>query len=172
MSNEKKKIMFYVLPIVFFLLMLLDGHLSSIILTVFAVPMSFTSNLLLMVMMFATFQMNKSYMLSWSAFIGLLYDSYYYNVIGINLILFPVLVWLIYFLFERIVPSTFTIILAFVVFVTGLSVGRVILLTMFKLTDTTTIDFLTRTLAPTLIVNLILVAVLVIPLKKVFNIKR
>ncbi|AQP54019.1 rod shape-determining protein MreD [Vagococcus penaei] len=172
MTKERKKRLFYALPFIFFFLMLFDGHLSSIILTIFAVPMSFTSNLLLMMMMFATFQMSKSYMISWALVMGLLYDSYYYNVIGINFVLFPLLVWFMYLLFERVVPNTFTIILAFILFVTALSVGRVILLSLFKLTDTTILDYLTRTLAPTLVVNLILIIILVGPLKKLVNIKR
>lgn len=169
---QKRKYLSYTLPLIFFLMMLIDGHISSSILGMFSVPMDFTSNLLLMFLMFATFQMEKPYLVVWSSVIGLLYDSYYYNVIGINLILLPIIVLLMYGLFEHVFPNTFTIILSFIVFVTLLSVGRVFLLVLFKLTHTTVLDFFARTLAPTLVLNILLIAILVVPLKKMFNVKK
>lgn len=169
---QKRKYLSYTLPLIFFFMMLIDGHVSSSLLSAFSVPMDFTSNLLLMFLMFATFQMEKTYLVIWSSVIGLLYDSYFYNVIGINLILFPILVILIYSLFEHVYPNTFTIILSFIVFVTALSVGRVFLLVLFKLTSTTILDFFARTLAPTLCLNIILIAALVVPLKSMFNVKK
>ncbi|MDT2813476.1 rod shape-determining protein MreD [Vagococcus carniphilus] len=169
---QKRKYFPYTLPIIFFLVMLVDGHISSSILGLFSVPMDFTSNLLLMFLMFATFQMEKPYLVIWSSLIGLLYDSYFYNVIGINLVLLPIIVLLMYGLFEHVIPSTFTIILSFIVFVTLLSVGRVFLLVLFKLTETTILDFFARTLAPTLLLNILLIAILVVPLKKMFNVKK
>ncbi|MGO2083980.1 rod shape-determining protein MreD [Vagococcus sp.] len=170
--KERQQFIPYIMPFCFFFLMLIDGHISNAILSMMSVPMAFTCNLLLMVMMFATFQLNKTYMVFWAAVMGLLYDSYYYNVIGINLLLFPLLVLLMYFVFERVIPSTLTIILSFIVFVTCLSLGRILLLTLFDLTDTTILDVFTRTLAPTLILNLILILIFVIPLKKAFNVKK
>ncbi|MFC6347232.1 rod shape-determining protein MreD [Vagococcus carniphilus] len=169
---QKRKYFPYTLPVIFFLVMLVDGHISSSILGLFSVPMDFTSNLLLMFLMFATFQMGKPYLVIWSGLIGLLYDSYFYNVIGINLVLLPIIVLLMYGLFEHVIPSTFTIILSFIVFVTLLSVGRVFLLVLFKLTETTILDFFARTLAPTLLLNILLIAILVVPLKKMFNVKK
>ncbi len=169
---QKRKYFTYTLPLIFFLIMLVDGHISSSILGLFSVPMDFTSNLLLMFLMFATFQMSKPYLVIWSCLLGLLYDSYFYNVIGINLILLPITVLLMYGLFEHVYPNTFTIILSFIVFVTLLSVGRVFLLVLFKLTETTILDFFARTLAPTLVLNIILVSILVVPLKRVFNVKK
>jgi cell shape-determining protein MreD len=62
--------------------------------------------------------------------------------------------------------------MSFIVFVTTLSVGRVLMLTIFKLTHTTILDFFARTLAPTLLVNIILISVLVIPLKRMFNVGK
>lgn len=162
----------YVLPILLFFLMLLDGHISNAILSMLSVPMSFTSCLLLMVMMFATFQMNKAYMVSLATIIGLLYDSYYYNVLGINLILFPLIIWVMYFVFENVIPNTLTIILSFIIFVTFLSLGRVFLLSIFGLTVTTILDVFTRNLAPTLLLNLILILICMAPLKKLFNVKK
>ncbi|MGO3731840.1 MAG: rod shape-determining protein MreD [Vagococcus sp.] len=172
MTTNKRKVFTYVLPMVFFIMMLADGHISSSILGWTAVPMDFTSNLLLMFLMFSTFQMDKAYIIVWACLIGLLYDSYFYNVIGINFILFPLIVVLMYLVFEHVLPSTFTIILSFIVFVTCLAVGRVLLLSIFKLTDTSVLDFFARTLAPTLVLNIAMISVLVVPLKKIFNIKK
>lgn len=168
----KRKKLSYGLPFILFFMMLIDGHISSAILGIFSVPMDFTSNLLLLFLMFATFQMEKNYLVIFSSVIGLLYDSYFYNVIGINLILLPLIVLVMYALFEHVYPNTFTLIMSFIVFVTTLSVGRVLMLTIFKLTHTTILDFFARTLAPTLLVNIILISVLVIPLKRMFNVGK
>lgn len=168
----KRKKLSYGLPFILFFMMLVDGHVTSSILSIFSVPMAFTSNLLLLFLMFATFQMEKVYLVIFSSVIGLLYDSYFYNVIGINLVLLPLIVLVMYALFEHVYPNTFTIIMSFIVFVTALSVGRVFLLTLFDLTNTTILDFFTRTLAPTLLVNIVLIAVLVIPLKRMFNVGK
>ena len=170
--KQKRKYLTFSLPFLLFFMMLVDGHVSSSILGIFSVPMDFTSNLLLLFLMFATFQMEKTYLVIFSGIIGLLYDSYFYNVVGINFILLPLVVLLMYAVFEHVYPNTFTIILSFIVFVTALSIGRVLLLTIFNLTHTTILDFFARTLAPTLVLNIILVALFVVPLKKMFNVGK
>lgn len=170
--RTKRKYLSVSLPFILFFMMLIDGHISSSILGIFSVPMDFTSNLLLLFLMFATFQMEKTYLVIFSGIIGILYDSYFYNVVGINFILLPLIVLIMYGLFEHVYPNTFTLILSFIVFVTTLSVGRVLLLTIFNLTHTTILDFFARTLAPTLVLNIILVAVLAVPLKKMFNVGK
>lgn len=170
MNNQK--IYRYTLPFVFFLMMLIDGHISSALLGYFSVPMDFTSNLLLIVLMFSTFQMEKSYMITWSSIIGLLYDSYYYNILGVNFVLLPIMVMLTYLLFEHVIPNTYTIILSVIIFVTTLSIGRASMLVLFNLTNGTALDFFVRTLAPTLGINILLILLLIIPLKRWFNVKN
>lgn len=170
--TKKRKNLSYSLPLILFFMMLMDGHVSSTMLKIFSVPMDFTSNLLLLFLMFATFQMEKPYLVITSGIIGLLYDSYFYNVVGINFILLPLLVLVMYALFEHVYPNTFTLILSFIIFVTALSVGKVLLLTIFNLTDTTVLDFFARTLAPTLVLNTLLIFILVVPLKKMFNVGK
>lgn len=169
--RKKRQYLPFILPFILFFIMLIDGHISAAVLGIFSVPMDFTSNLLLLFLMFATFQMEKTYLVIVSGIIGLLYDSYFYNVIGINLVLLPILVLLMYALFEHVYPNTFTIILSFIVFVTTLSVGRVLLLTIFNLTNTTILDFFARTLAPTLVINILLAAAFTVVLKRMFNVK-
>ncbi|MEG0285865.1 MAG: rod shape-determining protein MreD [Vagococcus sp.] len=169
---KKRKYLSYSLPFILFFMMLIDGHVSSAVLKVFSVPMDFTSNLLLLFLMFATFQMEKTYLVITSGIIGILYDSYFYNVVGINFIILPLMVLVMYALFEHVYPNTFTLILSFIVFVTAISISRVLLLTIFKLTDTTILDFFARTLAPTLVLNILLTSALVVPLKKMFNVGK
>ena len=79
--RKKRKYLSYSLPFILFFMMLLDGHVSRMILGIVQVPMDFTSNILLLFLMFATFQMSKPYLVIVSGIIGLLYDSYFYNVI-------------------------------------------------------------------------------------------
>lgn len=160
------------LPVACFFIMLLDGHISNVMLTIFSVPMNFTSNLLLLVMLFISFRTSKNYLVVVAGCIGLLYDSYYYNLFGINVLLFPLIVLIIYTIFEFIEPSIFSLILTFVLSVTLLSVGRVFMLSVFGLTDTTILDFLARSLAPTLVIGLVAVLVFILPLMKWLEIKN
>lgn len=111
-------------------------------------------------------------MITWSSIIGLLYDSYYYNILGVNFVLLPIMVMLTYLLFEHVIPNTYTIILSVIIFVTTLSIGRASMLVLFNLTNGTALDFFVRTLAPTLGINILLILLLIIPLKRWFNVKN
>lgn len=162
----------YYLPILLFFLMLADSHVSSNLMSFFSVPLTFSSHLLLLCLMYSTFIVDKVYLVSWTAIIGLLYDSYYYNVIGINLILLPLIVFVMYFLFSHVETNYFTLILSFIIFVTLISVGRVMLLSIFNLTHTTFLDFVTRNLGPTLLLNSIYICTLVVPLSKIYGISK
>lgn len=169
---EKKSYYPYYLPIILFISMLVDGHVSSAMMGMMSIPMTFTSHLVLLILMFSTFKVDKTYLMIWATVIGLLYDSYFYNVLGINLILFPILVFLMYTLFDYVEPTTVTLILSFIIFVTLLSIGRAVLLSIFKLTNATFLDFFTRNLAPSLLINTIYICLLVVPLSKIYGIKK
>lgn len=169
---EKKSYYPYYLPIILFISMLVDGHVSSAMMGMMSIPMTFTSHLVLLILMFSTFKVDKTYLMIWVTVIGLLYDSYFYNVLGINLILFPILVFLMYTLFDYVEPTTVTLILSFIIFVTLLSIGRAVLLSIFKLTNATFLDFFTRNLAPSLLINTIYICLLVVPLSKIYGIKK
>jgi len=169
---EKKSYYPYYLPIILFISMLVDGHVSSAMMGMMSIPMTFTSHLVLLILMFSTFKVDKTYLMIWATVIGLLYDTYFYNVLGINLILFPILVFLMYTLFDYVEPTTVTLILSFIIFVTLLSIGRAVLLSIFKLTNATFLDFFTRNLAPSLLINTIYICLLVVPLSKIYGIKK
>jgi len=169
---EKKSYYPYFLPIILFICMLIDGHVSSAMMGMMSIPMAFTSHLVLLVLMFSTFKVTQSYLMICATVIGLLYDSYFYNVLGINLILFPILVFCMYTLFEYVEPTPLTLILSFIIFVTLLSVGRAVLLSVFKLTNATFLDFFTRNLAPSLLVNTIYICLLTVPLSKLYGITK
>jgi len=169
---EKKSYYPYYLPILLFISMLVDGHVSSAMMGMLSMPMTFTSHLVLLILMFSTFKVDRSYLIICATVIGLLYDSYFYNVLGINLILFPILVFLMYTLFDYVEPTTVTLILSFIIFVTLISIGRAVLLSVFKLTNATFLDFFTRNLAPSLLVNTLYICLLVVPLSKIYGIKK
>lgn len=168
----KRQVINFLLPPVLFLLMLLDGHVSSIFRSWTGSSLMMFSNLLLLLIMFATFQVNKTYLVILTLVIGVLADSYYYNIIGVYALLLPLLVLVIYGTFEHVIPTTFTIILSFIVFLTLFEVGNAAMQMIFQLTQVNMLSFLTKVLGPTLFVNIIFVCCFVWPLKKVFNIKK
>lgn len=168
----KKSYYPYYLPVILFIAMLVDGHVSSAMMGMLSIPMTFTSHLVLLILMFSTFKVSQSYLMICATVIGLLYDSYFYNVLGINLILLPLIVFLMYRLFDYVKPNTLTLILSFIVFVTLIAIGRAVLLTVFKLTNATFLDFFTRNLAPSLLINTLYICLLVIPLSKVYGINK
>ena len=168
----KKSYYPYYLPVILFIAMLVDGHVSSAMMGMLSIPMTFTSHLVLLILMFSTFKVSQSYLMICATVIGLLYDSYFYNVLGINLILLPLIVFLMYRLFDYVKPNTLTLILSFIVFVTLIAIGRAVLLTVFKLTNATFLDFFTRNLAPSLLINTLCICLLVIPLSKVYGINK
>lgn len=169
---EKKSYYPYYLPILLFIAMLVDGHVSSAMMGMLSIPMTFTSHLVLLILMFSTFKVSQTYLMICATIIGLLYDSYFYNVLGINLILFPIIVFFMYRLFEYVEPNTLTLILSFIVFVTLISIGRAVLLSIFKLTTANFLDFFTRNLAPSLLINVLYICLLVIPLSKVYDVNE
>ncbi|MGX4685381.1 rod shape-determining protein MreD [Vagococcus sp. JNUCC 83] len=168
----KKSYYPYYLPVILFIAMLVDGHVSSAMMGMLSIPMTFTSHLVLLILMFSTFKVSQSYLMICATVVGLLYDSYFYNVLGINLILLPLIVFLMYRLFDYVKPNTLTLILSFIVFVTLIAIGRAVLLTVFKLTNATFLDFFTRNLAPSLLVNTLYICLLVIPLSRVYRINE
>lgn len=166
--KEKKSYLEYWLPPLLFLLMLIDGQITSLLKMSSQGGWFFNSHLLLLFLMMASFRCSKKMLLISSAVIGLLLDSYYYSVIGIYLLVLPLTVWLIYTIFKHVPSTPVPLFLAFVVIITFTESMALALQGIFQLVVPNPIFFITQVLSSTLLLNITYLVVLIIPLRKFF----
>lgn len=164
---ERESLKYYA-PFVFFLLMLLDGQMTRA-LEGFSKEVFFLhSHMLMLALVLASFQLSRRYMLTSAILIGALMDSYYIGIIGIYALCLPLIVLLCYQIFSYIEPNGFTLLLAVILFVTFLETSLLGVHLLFSLAKVDLGVFVTRTLGPTLLLNVGLFLILVFPFKKLF----
>lgn len=165
---EKENLKYYA-PFVFFLLMLLDGQMTRA-LEEFSKDIFFLhSHMLMLALVLASFQLTRRYMLTSAVIIGVLMDSYYIGIIGIYALCLPLIVLLCYQIFTYVRPNGFTLLLSVILFVTFLETTLLGVHLAFSLAQVDLAVFVTRTLGPTLILNVALFLVLVFPFKKLLG---
>ena len=164
---EKKTIIQYFLPLILLILMLADGQLSNLLRATTNNYFYLNSHLLLIGLILGSLYYNKRYMVVLSIVIGIIFDVYYYSIIGINMVSLPLTVLLIYVVFEYVRPSIISILLSLVIFITIMDSSAYLLQALFELIDSDLLGFITRNLGPTLIMNSLLFLVLSYPIKKI-----
>lgn len=163
---EKKTIMKFILPLILIVLMLLDGQLSNLWRIVTSNYVYLNSHLLLMGLILGCLNLNKRYIIIMSIVLGILFDIYYYSIIGINMVSLPLTVWLIYGVFDYVKPSILSILLSLVIFITIMDSSAYLIQAIFKLINGDVLSFITQNLGPTLIMNILLFIIFGYPIKK------
>ncbi|CAI3254910.1 rod shape-determining protein MreD [Enterococcus cecorum] len=158
----------YLAPVLF-LLMLVDTHLTAFLSNLSNFHYIWNVHLVLIVFLWAAYSLPKMPTIALSFVLGLLYDCYYLGIIGIYTVCLTVMVWLLYVFHGVIYQNLYTMFFALVIFVTGYEVILLVTQILFKLSTTTSVFFISRYLAPTLLVNIILFAITLIPLKRLFK---
>ncbi|MGX7199396.1 rod shape-determining protein MreD [Enterococcus nangangensis] len=161
----------YYAPFTFFLLMLLDGQMTRALDSIFHQNFFIHPHTLMLALVLATFQLSRRYMLITATIIGVLMDSYYIGIIGIYALCLPLIVLLCYQIFQYVHPNAFTLLLAVIIFVTVLETSLLLVQGVFSLADVNFVNFITQTLGPTLLLNIALFLILIIPFKKLFIFK-
>lgn len=168
MTNmEKKTIMKIILPFILITLMLIDGQLSNALRVMTHNSVYLNSHLLLIGLILGCLNLEKYYLVSLSIILGVIFDVYYYSIIGINMVSMPLTVMLIYVVFDYVKPSILSILLSLVIFITIMDSSAYFIQAIFKLIDGNVLEFITRNLGPTLIMNGILFIILSYPIKKI-----
>ncbi|THE15846.1 rod shape-determining protein MreD [Enterococcus hirae] len=165
----KKDTMKYYLPIVLFLLILIDGHLTRMMISWSNGNYMASSHILILVLMFCSLTFPKRYMLITTIVLGIIFDSYYIGVIGIYAVAIPLLVFVMYAMKSVIHINIFTEFFSLIIFVTGYELFTLGVQMVFKLATVNSTFFITKYLGPTLLLNMLLFALLVVPLKKLFR---
>lgn len=146
----------YLAPIFLLVAFLLDGQYMFFISNLLPGSFSVMSYSLFIIGLFLTVYLSLPYCLFLFFLIGILYDTYYFGILGIATTIFPLLMYFIYFFYQNLrfrFLTNFIILLVVIFLLESLSFG---LARIFKLTDLSFYLFIFYQLLPTLLFNLLL----------------
>lgn len=147
-----KKILF-LSPLFLFLIMLLDGQLTTLWMNLAPYQIRVVSRLLLLSLIFFASQKVDVRGVLFFALIGFIYDSYYLNVIGVATTLFPVLASVLNEVFKHIRFNLMNFVLVGTVVIFAFEVLGYLMAQFFKIDSLGFEVFVVKTLAPTLFYN-------------------
>lgn len=122
--------------------------------------------LMLMLIVMLTMRIdNRRQLITYGVVFGLIYDSYYYGIIGLYTILLPLLmVGIDHFKFLLVKNNLGYELSIYFLSLTFLQSGIYLLERLLQQTNTNVFDFITYTLGPTLLWNIVVFFILYIPL--------
>ncbi|WP_430610502.1 rod shape-determining protein MreD [Enterococcus sp. DIV0876] len=159
----------YMSAIFLFLMMLIDGQLTRLLEKWTQDNYIASAHVLLIALLCAARYLPKNFLIPTALVIGCLYDLYYIGLIGVYTVAFPLIVWVMYMLDKTIYQNIFTMFFGMIIFVTSLEIVTLGIQLLFKIASVNTSFFVSRFLAPTLLLNMILFFILVIPFMKLFK---
>lgn len=159
-------------PIIeFFLLfvtILFDGQLSNLLFVLSNGKIYATSNIFLIFLMYVVLRNSYLYNVLISLILGLIYDSYFTGIIGIATLIYPLIALFIYHIRSVVHTSRITRFFTLVIIITIFEVMKVTIVQVMGLGTIHFVPFISKTLAPTLALNIVFWLVLQIPLEKIF----
>lgn len=151
-----------------FLLMLIDAHSTRIFTGWSQGDYIWSVHFLLLLMLFSAASMPKNFMVILSLVLGSIFDLYYIGVLGIYAVTLPLVVWMMYLFYDTLYRNFFTYFFGMIILITGFEIVTLGIQYFFQLTGVQFVFFITRFLAPTLFINIVLFFILYYPLKKLF----
>ncbi|MGM0126204.1 rod shape-determining protein MreD [Enterococcus sp. AZ194] len=167
----RKEYVKYYAPAVFFLLMLIDGQLTRSVGIWSNGGYLANVHILLLAVLCGCMTLPRRFMIITTIIIGIIYDSYYIGVIGIFSVALPVTVLCMYALAKTINTNVFTIFFGYIIFITSFEVISLVIQFIFKLAIIDGSVFIAQYLAPTLLLNMGLFVLLIVPFRKLFVIE-
>lgn len=158
----------YVAPFLFFLLMLVDAHITQLLTSFSQERYVWHSHLALIAMLFAVKNFPKKELIITALVIGGIFDFYYLGLLGIYVVVFPLTIAFMYLLKAFIFENGLNLFFSLIIFVTFFEIVVVFIQLIFNLIHVDVIYFVTQLLAPTLLINMILFLLSLYPLKKIF----
>ena len=159
----------YILPfLVLFVVMLVDGHLSNLLTNLFPNNIHLLSHLLLIFILYISINLSENTNFTMLLLIGLLYDAYYFHIIGISTLLLPL---------EGIVISKYNSVLmsnrvsrflTVAILVFFFEAATFALANVTHLAQMSFADFVVYTIAPTMVSNLLFFLLLQPILEKIY----
>ncbi|GAA3017804.1 rod shape-determining protein MreD [Tetragenococcus solitarius] len=166
MSKVKKQ---YVAAPIFFLIMLLDSHLTRTFLSWSNEANIWKTHLLLLILMFCVPKFSKRYMITTAIILGGIFDLYYVGVLGIYAVSLPLAVWGMYLLYDLLYQNIFTMFFGWIILVTGYELAAAGIQVIFKLSSINPIFFATNFLGPTLLINILFFFIIYYIVKVLFR---
>lgn len=165
---RKENVKYYA-PVVFFLLMLIDGQLTQGAERLTDNVYFANAHFMLLAFLMAVPNLSKRYLLIASLILGMVCDSYYLGIIGIYTVALTATVMLM-FQFQNVVHTNLlTAFFGMVIFVTTYELIAVGLQVIFRLSNVAPLLFITRVLGPTLLFNMLIFVIFSYPLKRLFT---
>ena len=159
----------YVLPfLVLFVVMLVDGHLSNLLTNLFPNNIHLLSHLLLIFILYISINLSENTNFIMLLLIGLLYDVYYFHIIGISTLLMP-LVGIVISKYNSVLMSNrVSRFLTVAILVFFFEVATFALANVTHLAQMSFADFVVYTIAPTMVSNLLFFLLLQPILEKIY----
>lgn len=161
----------YYTPLTLFLLILLDGHITSFFHGWWAGSYMPTAHLVIVALMCLVQVFPRNYLLITTTILGIIFDSYYLGIIGIYAVTLPLLVFIMYGMASVANRNLFTMFFASIIYVTLYEIITVTLQLIFNIISINPSSLITQVLGPTLLLNMVLFLVFIVPFKKLFAIK-
>ena len=159
----------YVLPfLVLFVVMLVDGHLSNLLTNLFPNNIHLLSHLLLIFILYISINLSENTNFIMLLLIGLLYDAYYFHVIGISTLLLPLAGVVISKYNSVLMSNRVSRFLTVAILVFFFEVATFALANVTHLTQMPFTDFVVYTIAPTMVSNLLFFLLLQPILEKIY----
>lgn len=159
----------YILPfLVLFVVMLVDGHLSNLLTNLFPNNIHLLSHLLLIFILYISINLSENTNFIMLLLIGLLYDAYYFHIIGISILLLP-LVGIVISKYNSVLMSNrVSRFLTVAILVFFFEVATFALANVTHLAQMSFADFVVYTIAPTMVSNLLFFLLLQPILEKIY----
>ena len=159
----------YILPfLVLFVVILVDGHLSNLLTNLFPNNIHLLSHLLLIFILYISINLSENTNFIMLLLIGLLYDAYYFHIIGISTLLLP-LVGIVISKYNFVLMSNrVSRFLTVAILVFFFEVATFALANVTHLAQMSFADFVVYTIAPTMVSNLLFFLLLQPILEKIY----
>lgn len=159
----------YVLPfLVLFVVMLIDGHLSNLLTNLFPNNIHLLSHLLLIFILYISINLSENTNFTMLLLIGLLYDAYYFHIIGISTLLLPLAGIVISKYNSVLMSNRVSRFLTVAILVFFFEVATFALANVTHLAQMSFADFVVYTIAPTMVSNLLFFLLLQPILEKIY----
>lgn len=154
--------------LVLFVVMLVDGHLSNLLTNLFPNNIHLLSHLLLIFILYISINLSENTNFIMLLLIGLLYDAYYFHVIGISTLLLPLAGVVISKYNSVLMSNRVSRFLTVAILVFFFEVAMFALANVTHLTQMPFTDFVVYTIAPTMVSNLLFFLLLQPILEKIY----
>ncbi|MCW0998009.1 rod shape-determining protein MreD [Streptococcus anginosus] len=159
----------YILPfLVLFVVMLVDAHLSNLLTNLFPNNIHLLSHLLLIFILYISINLSENTNFTMLLLIGLLYDAYYFHIIGISTLLLPLAGIVISKYNSVLMSNRVSRFLTVAILVFFFEVATFALANVTHLAQMSFADFVVYTIAPTMVSNLLFFLLLQPILEKIY----